>query len=76
METTPQGPLLSGYRQLTTEEVQLANLVKALAVQVGNAVEALRRNPELDQRWVSTGATDLQKGFMSLVRSITRPTTF
>lgn len=30
----------------------------------------------LDQRWVSEGKTDLQKGFMSLVRSIANPTSF
>lgn len=74
--STPQGPLLAGYRELSPEEVQLANLVKALAAEVGNAVDALRSNPTLDQRWVSLGASDLQKGFMALVRSITRPTTF
>jgi len=33
-------------------------------------------NPSLDQRWVSIGATDLQRGFMSVIRAIAQPTTF
>jgi hypothetical protein len=31
---------------------------------------------DLDQRWVSMGATDLQVGFMKLIRGIAQPTTF
>lgn len=30
----------------------------------------------LDQRWVSIGATDLQRGFMAVIRGIAQPTTF
>lgn len=30
----------------------------------------------LDQRWISIGATDLQRGFMAVVRGIAQPTTF
>ncbi len=29
-----------------------------------------------DQRWIATGATDLQKGFMSIIRGVAQPTTF
>lgn len=32
--------------------------------------------PSIDQRWVSIGATNLQQGFMDIVRSIAQPTTF
>lgn len=32
--------------------------------------------PTIDQRWVSIGATQLQQGFMALVRGIAQPTTF
>lgn len=31
---------------------------------------------DLDQRWISIGATDLQRGFMAVIRGIARPTTF
>jgi hypothetical protein len=32
--------------------------------------------PSLDQRWISIGATDLQKGFMAVIRGIAQPSTF
>lgn len=32
--------------------------------------------PALDQRWVSIGATDIQRGFMAVIRGIAQPTTF
>ena len=32
--------------------------------------------PSLDQRWISLGATDLQRGFMAVTRGIAQPTTF
>ena len=32
--------------------------------------------PSLDQRWVSIGATDIQRGFMAVIRGIAQPTTF
>lgn len=30
----------------------------------------------LDQRWISIGATDLQRGFMAVIRGIAQPTSF
>lgn len=73
---------ISGYRDLSDEEIALMNEAKELAEQVGELVRKLRvkseekRETQIDQRWVSIAQTDLQKGFMSLVRSIARPTTF
>ncbi len=32
--------------------------------------------PSIDQRWISIGATDLQRGFMAITRGIAQPTTF
>lgn len=75
METFEQ-PKITGYRQLNEGEVVLMNECKDLARICGSLVEALRTNPKLDQRWISIGATDLQTGFMALVRSIAQPTTF
>lgn len=85
METFTQ-PKIIGYRQLSQEEVELMNEGKALAEQVGQYVEKLSvtngtsptglDRPALDQRWVNIGKTDLQKGFMALMRAIAQPTTF
>lgn len=87
METFTQ-PKITGYRQLTPEEVALMNEGKALAEQVGAYIKKLRGytqeasnasvsgGPVLDQRWVSIGATQLQQGFMAVIRGIAQPTTF
>ena len=75
METFEQ-PKITGYRQLTAEDAAKMNRVKELASKVGDIVNEMKVDGSLDTRWVSIGATDLQKGFMSLVRAIAQPTTF
>ncbi len=82
---------IKGYRDLSQAEIDLMNEGKALAEQVGAYIAKLRRHPDvtrtqapndgvalqpLDQRWISIGATDLQKGWMCIIRGIAQPTTF
>lgn len=82
---------IKGYRDLTQGEIDLMNEGKALAEQCGAYIAKLRCYvPEnfgsedvvfapggaLDQRWISIGATDLQRGFMAVIRGIAKPTTF
>lgn len=80
-------PKITGYRQLSTEEVALMNEGKMLSELCSAYVKKLREyvpadssggapGSTLDQRWVSIGATDLQKGFMCVIRGIAQPTTF
>ena len=82
-------PKITGYRQLNPTEVALMNEGKALAEQCGAYIAKLRKHPNvggpvatgdvlstLDQRWVSIGATDIQTGFMAVIRGIAQPTTF
>lgn len=84
METFIQ-PKIIGYRQLSEAEVALMNEGKELAEQCGAYIAKLRahgdtmRGPSpllLDQRWISIGATDLQRGFMCVIRGIAQPTSF
>ena len=42
----------------------------------GGDVDAFKPGATLDQRWISIGATDLQRGFMCVIRGIAQPTTF
>lgn len=67
---------VTGYRKLSTDEIALMNEVKAVAVQVGELHDKLAARPEIDRRWLAIGRTDLQKGFMSVVRAIAQPGTF
>ena len=67
---------IKGYRDLSQEEIDLMNEAKSLAVQVGDLVAKIQATPLTDKRWASIGKTDLQKGFMSLIRAVAKPTTF
>lgn len=67
---------IKGYRDLSQQEIDLMNEGKALAEQVGLYIDKLQALDSTDKRWVDTGKTDLQKGFMSAIRSIVQPTTF
>jgi len=67
---------IKGYRDLTADEIAMMNDAKELAEQVGTFIEHLGNFPELDHRWVNIGKTDLQKGFMAVIRGIAQPTTF
>jgi hypothetical protein len=71
-----QHKFIKGYRDLSADEIALMNEAKALAEQVGQLVAKFRDKPELDQRWVAIGQTDLQKGFMALIRGVAQPTSF
>lgn len=65
---------ISGYRELSQEEIDSMNEIKELAKTVGALVEKL--GTTADPRWLAIGKTDLQKGFMALTRSIAKPDFF
>lgn len=67
---------ISGYRELSQGEIDLMNEIKALGPQIESVVEKLKGTAGLDQRWINIGATDLQKGLMSLTRGVARPDFF
>lgn len=77
MDTLIQ-PKIIGYRQLNEVEAELMNRIKDVANTVGALVNAVKaaEGVDIDQRWASIGQTELQQGFMALVRSVARPTTF
>ena len=78
-ETDPmndQPEQITGYRDLTGEEIELMNRVKGAGQRLDALVSALRIMPDADQRWVSIGATDLQTGLMALSRAVANPDLF
>jgi hypothetical protein len=68
--------LIEVYRDLSQAEIQTMNDCKAMAENVGNVISELEKIESIDKRWLAIAKTDLQKGFMSLIRSIAQPTTF
>lgn len=71
-----KGLPVSGYRQQSQEAVDAVNEFKQLEERVLRAVERLKATSAIaeDGRWLATGVTDLEKGFMSINRSIFKPT--
>ena len=67
---------IKGYRELNQDEIDAMNEVKAMGIKLSELVEKLENNKDLDQRWIESGKTDLQKGLMALTRSIARPEFF
>jgi hypothetical protein len=67
---------IKGYRELSQQEIDAMNEIKTMGAQIGALVEKLRAQDGLDQRWISIGATDMQKGLMALTRGVAQPTFF
>lgn len=76
MATQDEQTKISGYRRLSEEELAFINSVKASGNSIGALIETMEQDPNLDQRWVSIAKTDLQRGFMALIRSIAKPEGF
>lgn len=63
-------------RKLVTEEVAAIQKCRRHAVNVGILCDEIAQMGGIDQRWVAIAKTDLQKGFMALIRAVAKPETF
>jgi hypothetical protein len=67
-------------RTLSHEEIELINHAKELGNSVGEFIDSIPEKLSCDDsesaRWRAIAKTDLQKGFMSLLRSIAKPYQF
>ena len=67
---------IKGYRDLTQEEIDLMNEVKAKGEELGDLIAKLRALPSNDSQWIDVGELQLKQGVMSLVRSVAQPISF
>lgn len=67
---------IKGYRMLSDNEISIINKIKDTGSNIGEMCDLLESLPETDKRWVAIARTDLQKGFMALVRSVAKPDGF
>jgi hypothetical protein len=65
---------ISGYRELSQDEIDAMNAIKALGPKIEEVVNNMPDTA--DARWKAIGVTDLQKGLMSLTRAIAKPEFF
>lgn len=68
-----QHKLVKGYRDLSQAEIDLMNEVKGLEQQVGQLWQRVKALDQVDGRCVAHARTQLQDGFMWLVRGIAQP---
>lgn len=66
-------PPIRGYTPLTQNQVDLMNAVKAAEGTILQIIRNLADDADIDPRWLAIGKTDIEKGFMSVCRSIARP---
>lgn len=67
---------ITGYKQLTDEQVADINDIKECANLVGDILSELSSRKDVDHRWAAIAKTHLQQGFMALTRSIAQPDSF
>lgn len=67
---------ITGYRELSEEEIALMNGIKLVGAQLADMIESLQKTDGLDQRAVSIAKTDLQTGIMWAVRAVAQPQSF
>ena len=68
---TEQG--VSGYRQLSAEELALINATKDRQREVADWWAKVATTPGVDPRSVAIARTHFEEGFSALVKSIARP---
>lgn len=71
-----QHKMITGYRDLSEDEIKTINDIKEQASSVELMMDKLRLTPEFDQRCVSLAITKFQEGFMWAIRSVAQPTSF
>lgn len=67
---------ISGYRELSQEEIDMMNDIKAKGADLGKLIDVLADQKLADPRWLAIAKTDLQKGFMALTRAVAKPEFF
>lgn len=64
---------VAGYKSQSDDNVALVNRNKEIEERVLRILDELKGLPGVDQRWLATGRTDIEKGFMSVNRAVFQP---
>lgn len=62
-----------GYRPQPAAAFERVNALELIEERALRALDDLKAFPEIDQRWLATGRTDIEKGFMAVYRSVFKP---
>ena len=72
-ETKYQALPVAGYRPQFPAAVEKVNRNKEIEEQVLRLLDELALDPETDKCWLSIGRTEIERGFMSVNRSVFKP---
>jgi len=64
---------ITGYRDLTQEEIDNMNAIKLAEKVIANLVATVKSIPDVDQRNIAIARTSFEDAFMRLVRAVARP---
>jgi hypothetical protein len=64
---------ISGYRNLGSPEIALINEIKATEATVLDLIGKVMRTDDVNLRSANIARTDIQTGFMWLIRAVARP---
>lgn len=64
---------VSGYRQQNQQAVDTVNGFKRDEERLLRKLDALADNPDIDERWLAIGRTQLEQAFMAINRSVFKP---
>ncbi len=74
MSDQVKGLPVEGYRPQNQDDIDLVNEGKQIEERILRYIDKVeQRGPSIDHRFLATGKTDIQKGFMSVFRSIFQP---
>lgn len=64
---------VAGYTNQSDKRVSQVNLNKKQEEEVLRTLDVLKEDPDVDQRWLAIGRTQLEQAFMAINRSIFKP---
>lgn len=67
---------ITGYRELSVDEVSLINEAKQKGREMQDLIDRLTDIGEVDPHWIRLGSVKLQMGLMCLTRAIAKPDFF
>lgn len=72
-----QHQMISGYRDLSKDEIDIMNLIKKAEVDLGNLWKSVMDADagifSADGRWMSIAKTHFEQGFSAFVRAVAKP---
>lgn len=72
-KTKHQGLPVAGYQAQFPAAVEKVNRNKEIEERVLRLLDELALDPETDKRWLAIGRTEIERGFMSVNRSVFKP---